>query len=484
MSEQQSHTRTTTTAERPAPEGYATWNENWTAQGMPWRTEPEIDDERRRYLAERRAIEPNIEKGMYPFKDIKLDRADVEWLLATHESGGMRGSVDWSDEKQRHRAGLDLRGADLREARLAKLPLARLVAGMLADGDAGVWTPAQPEAGIPNVFTPTSNRIFEAAAHMESIDLREAHLEGAVLSQSSLKGAFLIGAYLEEANLSFVDLDGAWLNGAHCEGATIATSSLLDVAADGAHFERANLRFVKLGGDFSLAHFEDARMEGLRFSEGTLLNGAWLGSEHNDLANLVDVRWNGNSLALVHWVRSPRAVPRGGQETTSGGEALRKGEQSARLLECRNALRANRQLAIELRSQGLNDQADHFAYRAQLLQRHVNRLKRQLVRYLGSFILDLISGYGYKPLRSFLTYALVILAFAGLYLLNAQFAAPHLTWDESLVLSISSFHGRGFFSSDIHLGDTLARLAAGEAITGLLIEITFIATFTQRFFAR
>jgi hypothetical protein len=28
------------------------------------------------------------------------------------------------------------------------------------------------------------------------------------------------------------------------------------------------------------------------------------------------------------------------------------------------------------------------------------------------------------------------------------------------------------------------RLAAGEAIIGLLIEITFIATFTQRFFAR
>jgi hypothetical protein len=34
------------------------------------------------------------------------------------------------------------------------------------------------------------------------------------------------------------------------------------------------------------------------------------------------------------------------------------------------------------------------------------------------------------------------------------------------------------------LGDNLARIAAVEAILGLLIEITFIATFTQRFFAR
>jgi hypothetical protein len=34
------------------------------------------------------------------------------------------------------------------------------------------------------------------------------------------------------------------------------------------------------------------------------------------------------------------------------------------------------------------------------------------------------------------------------------------------------------------LNDPIAIVAAAEAIIGLLIEITFIATFTQRFFAR
>lgn len=34
------------------------------------------------------------------------------------------------------------------------------------------------------------------------------------------------------------------------------------------------------------------------------------------------------------------------------------------------------------------------------------------------------------------------------------------------------------------LGDPVAILAAFEAVVGLFIEITFIATFTQRFFAR
>ena len=50
------------------------------------------------------------------------------------------------------------------------------------------------------------------------------------------------------------------------------------------------------------------------------------------------------------------------------------------------------------------------------------------------------------------------------------------------MLSVSSFHGRGFFPQSITLGDTYARLAAIEAVFGLLIEISFIATFTQRFF--
>jgi hypothetical protein len=101
--------------------------------GQPWRTEPEIPSERQQFLAARRAVKPDIEKGIYPFRDengsIKLTRADFEWLLATLESGGMRGPVDWKDETQRNREGLDLRGADLHGARLTVLPLACLIGG-------------------------------------------------------------------------------------------------------------------------------------------------------------------------------------------------------------------------------------------------------------------------------------------------------------------------------------------------------------------
>lgn len=48
-----------------------------------------------------------------------------------------------------------------------------------------------------------------------------------------------------------------------------------------------------------------------------------------------------------------------------------------------------------------------------------------------------------------------------------------------------SFHGRGFFpslSGETNLHNPLVVLAAFEAVVGLFIEISFIATFTKRFF--
>jgi hypothetical protein len=163
-----------------------------------------------------------------------------------------------------------------------------------------------------------------------------------------------------------------------------------------------------------------------------------------------------------------------------------------RLDEFDGAVRAYRQLAVILRVQGLNEDGDRFAYRAQVLQRHVRRRQRHYGRAIGSWLLDRIAGYGYRPLRSVVTYVIVVLGFAAAYfaLTNLSlipFFPSHsspLAWYEALVLSISSFHGRGLFPTGLSLGDPIAVLAAGEAIIGLLIEITFIATFTQRFFAR
>jgi hypothetical protein len=119
-----------------------------------------------------------------------------------------------------------------------------------------------------------------------------------------------------------------------------------------------------------------------------------------------------------------------------------------------------------------------------VLQRRVHRLQWRPLRYLGSAFLDLISGYGYKPIRSLLSYALVILGFAVAYFALGGANGQPLSWNEAIVVSMTAFHGRGFFAAAFKPGDLVAAVAAVEAFIGLLIEIVLIATFTQRFFAR
>jgi hypothetical protein len=78
----------------------------------------------------------------------------------------------------------------------------------------------------------------------------------------------------------------------------------------------------------------------------------------------------------------------------------------------------------------------------------------------------------------------VILAFAAGYFALGGANGHTLSWNEAIVISMTAFHGRGFFQTAFQPGDFQAAVAAIEALLGLLIEIVLIATFTQRFFAR
>lgn len=168
-----------------------------------------------------------------------------------------------------------------------------------------------------------------------------------------------------------------------------------------------------------------------------------------------------------------------------------------RIDEYRTAVRANRQLVEVLRGQGLNEEADYFAYRAQVLQKTVFRLQmldhqaairgriRMLALWLSSWFRFLIAGYGYSLDRSFFSYLFVISFFAMFYYVLGQTLCPPLSLLGAFVFSMTSFHGRGFFpGSNIPIDSPLTVLAALEAFVGLLIEVTFIATLTQRFFGK
>jgi uncharacterized protein YjbI with pentapeptide repeats len=438
-----------------------------------WRTEAEIATERQKFLTERLAIIPDIQRGIYPFKDVKLTRADIEWLLITHEGG--HGPVDWNDPQQRSRIGLDLRGADLRRVDLRNLPLTRMRSGLTRDE----W----------NLTTLEQRHM--AGMHLQGADLSQAHLEGAILQGAHLEGATLRGAQLEEANLFRAYLKDAYLRLAH--------------------LEKAKLRGTRMEGAYlPEAHLQGADLRNAFFDSATNLERITLNEEKHGCALLADVQWGSVNLSVVNWLQLKILGDEYKARQRERSIPVRTTNEKGKLLEdYHEAVRAYRQLANAMRAQGMNEEAVPFFYRAQKLQRKV--LWRQVVwgkaeadslqagrhkglwervrelrwraqkfgAYIFSWFLDVLAGYGYRPGRSLFIYLLMITCFATCYL-----ALGHLSPRESLIFSVTAFHGRGFFPGPFALSNPVTALAALEAVVGLFIEISFIATFTQRFFGR
>jgi Pentapeptide repeats (8 copies) len=306
--------------------------------------------------------------------------------------------------------------------------------------------------------------------NLEQARLFKAHLEGANLKFVHLEHANLAYAHLEKANLGSVHLEGARLSSAHLEGADLG-----DARLEGANLGEAHLE----GADLSYAHLEGARLTGVWLDSKTVLTHAYL----DDKTRLGDIHWSGVGAVDL-------TTPSWANVRTLGDEhgvGLRADD-----FDHEAVVRAYRQVAAQLRAQGMNEVADRFLFRAQVRQRGVLLRRLHIPQYLGSWILAILAGYGYRPGRTLFWYFAVIAGFTVLYMqattgwvpfgLPAPSALAPLPWYEALILSVSSFHGRGFFQPLQSLGDPIAALAAIEAVVGLFIEIAFIATFTQRFF--
>lgn len=466
------------TLQKPAKSDVEGWQEYWKAQGQPWRTEPE-DDTFKAVLETRRNVSIGNEVGKYPFMNIRLKRSDIEWLLATHENG--RGPIDWSDESQRDREGLDLRGANLQGLDLSGLPLAGTIAGLFIEGEQFTGDELEASAshmeGVNFVSAHLEGVIFNNT-HLEGANFRNAKLEGADFAAAHLEGANLMGVQLERASFIWAHLEKAGLNNAHLERADLRLAHLEGAVLQGTHLEGAALEEAHLEGAYLQgANLEGADLQGAFFDASTKLNSIVLHNEKYGTASLADIHWSDANIAVVDW----STISILGDEQSASREGNDKVFDVPDIYHS-DATRAYRQLSVVLRNQGLNEDANRFAYRAQLMQRKVFWYQRKILRYLGSLFIALLSGYGYKPMRSFLAYLIVILTFATMYFIIGHTVGPALSPLGSVVFSMTSFHGRGFFPGGITLDDPLTVLAALEAFIGLLIEVTFIATLTRRLF--
>lgn len=504
----------------------AGWKVYWAEQGVPWRTEPEIGQERQRFLLERQKTKVSIEQGNFPFTGVPLNRADVEWLAATH------GTT----------TPLDLRGANLQRADLSHLPLHNL-RGCLDDLILVTLTPEQRAKGAINL-----DRANLDGAKLDGARLRDAKMQSASLVDTTLDRADLSIAHLENANLHGASLRGANLGGTYQaagqpeEKQALYVAHLEDADLSGAHLEGANLRGARLEGafmqgahleasDLTNAHLQGADLRRVVFSKGSTLDSIALSDRKHGPASLGDIQWNGVDLTVVDWhvlrrLGDEKPTPRGAKPleipatkpawpsgSSSPVNDIKRASNDAFSLLLTSvflllglfavyhvlvswwspnhhleAARANRRLAMALGEQGIIE-ADHFAYRAQVCQRKVLFRRLHGLRWLFSWLVDVLAGYGYKPLRTLFWYGVVVVGFGCVYYLLGPRVGVPFSPIGAVVFSLTSFHGRGFFPGgspghSISLDDPLTVLAACEAVFGLFIEASFIAAFTRRFFAR
>ncbi len=475
------------------------------------------------------AAQPAESRDSGPLWRVALTGADVFWLAkrALAEPHGDMDAAerkllteDFIERQSLNLPALHLEGADLRETALER---AILSAAHLEQADLSAASLGQADLSAAHL----ERAIFRAAsleradltgAHLEQAVLREAHLEGAVLIEARLELAYLSAAHLEGAHLNQARLSGAVLREAHLEGADFPEAHLAGkvYAADDADWLRVRAVFPDFPQALPAADLREAFFDSVTMLRNvTFAAPSTAGGVMSAGPRIADVRWGDVNLALIDWfpliehgvilgdereARAWQPEPYVEQEdAATQPEESRLDAESAHAERQRRqgfsvwaaAARANRQFATALRDQGMSDEADYFSYRAQVVQRAMWRRRRKWGRWLFSGFLDLLAGYGYKAQRSLSAYLLLLAVFTVLYLLASNgwltFGLPRSTvhplqWYEAVVLSVSSFHGRGFFQPVQSSSDPIAMLAAIEAVCGLIIEISFIATFTQRYF--
>ena len=289
--------------------------------------------------------------------------------------------------------------------------------------------------------------------------------------------------------LPAADLRGVFLNThTHLDGLHAGNDQYGYIALADVHWGDVNLTTVdwtelkRLGDETVAGLFRIEEEEGAQYGERGL---------PAPVERAVDMLLRAQEVSdvVVNYVmRSPTLTSKLRERLAREERAQPETQQQRERERFRAAVRANRQLAVVLRAQGLNEAADRFAYRAHLLQRKVLRRSgtHAYGSYLFSWFLDVLAGYGYKPGRTVIAYISTILSFAIIYYVLGNLAGnqPSLSPLYALIISILSFHGRGFFPGGFLPTLPMAVFAACEAIIGLTIEISFIATFTQRYFGK
>lgn len=441
----------------PLPEGLVL-----QVPGVPPR---ELDDNEptpTRQAELRTAYQENIAAGRSPYADVTIQtRGELFWIMSERD---WSGDFDAEGKERANLSDAHFTGTDWRDV-------------SLVEGDL-----RQANLSGANLSGATLSRANIQDATLMHTDLSGADLGGVRANRTNLMGADLHRAFISAADLSDAHLEQADLCGAYLQHVNLRQATLY-----GAKMAGTNLRWADLcGADLTTTSVDkETILADIKIDSRTLFG---------------DVAWNGVPLMQVNW----EPISRIGDEVRAKeplweqpgqGKKGRK-PRDERIREYQRAARTYRSLALALKEQGLTRLAVSFHHRAERMDcyalfhdacmhspgRRLGRLCSffsAYLRWLKSCVL-----YGFIWLsahRGWLLclYLAIVFGFMIVYWGVGLQAHTGITLSEALVLSLTSFHGRGLPPAT-GLNDPM-RMAAGiEAVCGLLIEALFIAAFTRR----
>jgi uncharacterized protein YjbI with pentapeptide repeats len=413
------------------------------------------------------------------------------WSGSPDETGVNRADLSGAIFVAADLSGLQLYGANLTGARLEACNLANVGFGNVTLDNAKL---ARANLEKADLSQSRMNQADLESAVLRKANLSAASLTGTLLRFADLREANLSGAKLNDVDLSSTALDGAILtevdmrsavlHDADLHGMDLTGSTLIGTDLAGTDLHEAILRDVIL----ERAHLENVDLTGAILDEASLM-GAILEGTNLSGASVTGTRLDSVSVLASIIVDSKTNL----DDAAWGGVAIRRHAdpktRAQRIALYHDVARQNRRLAVGMRAQGLFADASRYRVNEQRMERRAMLLEGKLGAWQFSWLLDVVAGYGEHPERALRAYGIVVVMFALVYYALTNFPTPWvasasqpLQWYEAAVLSLSSFHGRGFFPQSISLGDPVAVVAAVEAVFGLFIELTFIATFTRRFF--
>ncbi len=268
-------------------------------------------------------------------------------------------------------------------------------------------------------------------------------------------------AQLSQLNLEGIQLNNANLNGTNLRRTQLSNSCLVRSDLSGANLYGAKLNNVNLAR--ALMDIKTV-LDKIEFDEKTKFLG---------------VRWNNVSLNDIDWLQTSHI----GDEPTK--EIIIQEKMAVKRAKYyRDAAGAYHGLVVALNDQGLSIPASNYRLREKDMEKEALWEEHKFCGWLFNIFLGGVAGHGEKPGRTVTWYLGIIAVFSVIYWMLTNLvhgSVKALSPLEAVILSLTCFHGRGFFTNTITIGDPVTTFAAIEAVLGLFIELVFIATFSKKF---